>query len=50
VLLGAFAKIAKGDYQRRRVCTSIAKEIWAPTGQIFMGFDLFVFFFENISK
>ena len=45
-------KIAKSDLQLRHVCPSVcqyAGNNWAPTGRIFVKFDIGVFF-ENLSR
>jgi hypothetical protein len=42
-------KIAKSDYELRRVCRAVRPSVWsnsASTGQIFTKFDILVFF-EN---
>jgi len=54
--LGAFPKIAKSDYEHRHICQSVAVSVRlsaqnnsAPSGRIFLKFDISVFF-ENISR
>ena len=42
-------KIAKSDYQLRHVCPS-AWGNWAPTGRIFMKFDIYIYFFFQICR
>jgi hypothetical protein len=46
-------KIAKSDYQLRHVCPSVLPSAWndtAPTGRIFMKFDILSVFFDNLSR
>ena len=47
--LCAFAKITKSDYWLRHVCPS-AWNISAPTGRIFMKFDIWIFFRKSVEK
>jgi len=43
--LGAFSEIARRDYLLRQVCPSVRTSTWnsAPTGRIFMKFDMRIF-------
>jgi hypothetical protein len=46
-------KIAKSDYSLRHVCLSVCLSAWnnsAPTGRIFMEFDIWVFFEKSLKK
>jgi len=48
-----FRKIAKIDYQLRHVCSSVLPFAWnisVLTGRVFMESDIWVFFFENLSR
>jgi len=53
LLFGASAKFANSDYYLRRVCPCVRLSAWnnsAPTGWIFMKFDICLFFEKRSRK
>ena len=53
VLLRRVRKIAKSDYRFRHVCPSVRSPAWknsAPTGQVFMKFEIWIFFLKSVEK